>query len=175
LAGGTLLRDTILQALSTPYPTAKQTKEAAATVFNAMAAGVARLHSQISEAHVAFGDTVDTAIRTRYNNAVKKSTKSLSVKFKELANILKKKIAEHQDLVKDIFLERKENKNIMKQTTMSLESNLEDALRREKARAIEEWTIRTSELEDHIQHVNEEDSGASRFSEGYLPGEEGNR
>jgi hypothetical protein len=59
---------------------------------------------------------------------VQKSTKSLRVKIKALANMLKKKIAEHQYFVKDIAFEKKENEDILKQTTMSLESNLEDAL-----------------------------------------------
>ena len=52
--------------------------------------------------------------------------------------------------MEEIALERKENEDMLKQTTMSLESNLEDTLRREKARATEELTMRTSELEDHI-------------------------
>ena len=81
---------------------------------------------------------------------MKKSTKSLSVKIKGLANMLKNKIAEYQDLVKDIAQERKENEDIMKQTTMSLESNLKDALRREKARATNHLTLRSRELDDHI-------------------------
>jgi hypothetical protein len=38
----------------------------------------------------------------------------LGVKIRGLANMLKKKIAEHQDLVNDIFLERKENEDILK-------------------------------------------------------------
>ena len=50
---------------------------------------VAKLKAQISEAYAGFGDTVDTATRTR-------STKSLSVKIKALANMLKKKTEEHQ-------------------------------------------------------------------------------
>jgi chaperonin cofactor prefoldin len=108
------------------------------------------LQAQLYEAHEAFGDTVDTATRTRYNNTVKKTTKSLSVKIKGLANMLKKKIAEHQDLLKDISLERKENEHILKHIRMSLDCNLEDALRREKVRAVEELAMRTSELEDHI-------------------------
>jgi hypothetical protein len=99
---------------------------------------VARLHAQISEAHATFGDTVDMATRKRSNNIVKKSIMSFFVESKALASILMKKIAEHQDLVKDISLERKENENIPMQTTMSLEPNLEDALRRVKARAPEE-------------------------------------
>ena len=37
---------------------------------------------------------------------------------------------------------------------MSLESSLEDALRREKARATEELTVRSSELEDHIATIS---------------------
>ncbi len=90
---------------------------------------------------------MDTATRTRSNNSVKKSTKPLSVKIKGLANM---KIAEHHDLVKDTSLERKENEDIPNHTTMSLESNLEDALRMEKARATKDLTMRTSELEDHI-------------------------
>jgi hypothetical protein len=40
LAGDTLLRDTILQALCTPFTTTEQTKEVAATLVNAMAAVV---------------------------------------------------------------------------------------------------------------------------------------
>ena len=55
---------------------------------------------------------------------MKKPTKSLSVKIKALANMFKKKTAEHQDLVEEIDLERKENENMLKQTTMSLEFNL---------------------------------------------------
>ncbi len=47
------------------------------------------------------------------------STKYLTVKILALANMFKKKIAGHQDLVKDISLERKENEDILKQTTMS--------------------------------------------------------
>ena len=39
---------------------------------------VAHLKTQISATHAAFGDTVDTATRTRSTNTVKKSTKSLS-------------------------------------------------------------------------------------------------
>jgi hypothetical protein len=64
--------------------------------------------------------------------------------------MLKKNTTEHQDLVEEIALERKENEDMLKQTTMSLDSNLEDALRRKKARATEELGMRTSELEDHI-------------------------
>ena len=41
LASGTLLRDTVLIALCTPYPTAKQVRNAAATLVNALAAEVA--------------------------------------------------------------------------------------------------------------------------------------
>ena len=93
---------------------------------------------------------MDTATRTRSSNTVKKSTKSLSVKIKALASMLKKKTVEHQDLVEEIALERKENEDMLKHNTMSLESNFEDALRREKVRATEESTTRTSELEDHI-------------------------
>jgi hypothetical protein len=111
---------------------------------------VAQPKANISAAHATFGDTVDTATRTRSNNTVKKSTKSLSVKIKALANMLMKKTTEHHNLVKDIALERKETENMLKQTTMSLESNLEDALQREKSRAREESTMRSSELEDHI-------------------------
>ena len=59
-------------------------------------------------------------------------------------------MSEHQELVNDISTERKENEDILKQTTMSLESNLEDALRREKPRATEELSMRMSELENHI-------------------------
>jgi hypothetical protein len=40
LSGGTLLRDTILQALWTAFPTATHTKEAAATLVGAVAAAV---------------------------------------------------------------------------------------------------------------------------------------
>ena len=47
-------------------------------------------------------------------------------------------------------MERKETEDMLKQTTISLETNLQDALRREKARATEELTMRTSESEDHI-------------------------
>ena len=111
---------------------------------------VAQLKAEIFAAHAAFGDTVDTATRTRSTNTVKKSTKSLSVKIKALANMLKKKTAEHQELVEEIALERKEHEDMLKQTAMSIESNLEDALRREKARAAEELTLKTSELDDHI-------------------------
>jgi hypothetical protein len=111
---------------------------------------IAGLKAQISEAHAAFGDTVDTATRTRSSNTVKKPTKSLSVKIKALANMFQKKTAEHQDLVEEVALERKENEDLLRQTTLSLETNLQDALRREKARAAEELTMRTSELDDHI-------------------------
>ena len=38
LAGGSLLRDTILHALCTPYPTAKQAREVATVLVNALAA-----------------------------------------------------------------------------------------------------------------------------------------
>ena len=110
---------------------------------------VARLRAQISEAHATFDDTMDTATQTR-SNTVKKSTKSLSVKIKELANMFKKQIAEHQDCVKDISLERKETEDFLKQMTVSLEYNLEEALRREKARATKELTLRTIEFEDFI-------------------------
>ena len=79
-------------------------------------------------AHATFGDTVDTATRIRSSNTVKKSTRSLSVKIKALVNMLKKKTAEHQYLVEEIDLERNENEDMLKQTTMSFESNLEDAL-----------------------------------------------
>ncbi len=48
---------------------------------------IAHLKAQIFVAHAAFGDMVDTATRTRSNNTVEKSTKSLSVKIKALANI----------------------------------------------------------------------------------------
>ena len=41
LAGGTLLRDTILQAICTTYPSAKQTREVAAILVNDLAAVVA--------------------------------------------------------------------------------------------------------------------------------------
>ena len=81
---------------------------------------VAQLKAHISEANVAYGDTVDTATRTRSNNTLKKSTKALSVKIKAFANMLKKKIAGHQDLMKDIALERKKNEDIMKQTTIDV-------------------------------------------------------
>ncbi len=40
MAGGTLLRDTILHALCTPFPTVEQTKEVAATLVNALEAVV---------------------------------------------------------------------------------------------------------------------------------------
>jgi hypothetical protein len=60
--------------------------------------------------------------------------------------MLKKKTVGHQDLVEEIALERKENEDMLKHTTMSLEYNLQDALRREKARATEELSVRTSEL-----------------------------
>ena len=40
MSEGTLLRNTILRALCTPFPTTKQTKEAAATLVNAVAAVV---------------------------------------------------------------------------------------------------------------------------------------
>ncbi len=40
MAGGTLLRATILQALCTSYPTPKQVREAAVTLVNALAAAV---------------------------------------------------------------------------------------------------------------------------------------
>ena len=93
---------------------------------------------------------MDTATRTRSSNTVKKSTKSLSVKIKALLNMFKKKTAEHQDLVEEIALERKENEDMLKQTTVSLETNLQDALRREKARATEELTMRMSALDDHV-------------------------
>jgi hypothetical protein len=82
------------------------------------------MKAQISEAHAAFGDTVDTTTRKRSSNKVKKSTKSLSVKIKALANMFKKKTAEHHDLVEEIASERKENEDMLKQTTMSLETNL---------------------------------------------------
>ena len=45
---------------------------------------VAKPKAQSSEAHAAFGDTVDTATRTRSSKKVKKSTKSLSVKLSRL-------------------------------------------------------------------------------------------
>ena len=60
---------------------------------------VAKPKAQVSITHVAFGDTADTATRVRSNNTVKNSTKSLSVKIKVLANMLKKKTTKHQDLV----------------------------------------------------------------------------
>jgi len=51
--------------------------------------------------------------------------------------MFKKEIAEHQDLKKDIALERKENEDMLKQTTMSLESDLENAFAKgESARDI---------------------------------------
>jgi len=58
---------------------------------------VAQLKAQISAAHAAFSDTAGTATRTRSSNTVNKSTKSLSVKIKAIANMLKKKTSEHQE------------------------------------------------------------------------------
>jgi hypothetical protein len=75
---------------------------------------VAKLKAQISEARDAFGDTVDTATRIRSSKKVKKSTKSLNVKIKALATMLKKKTAGNQDLVEEIALERKENEDMLK-------------------------------------------------------------
>jgi hypothetical protein len=50
MAGGTLLRDTILQALCTPYPTTKQAKEVAGKLVNDLAQAVA---TQTFVAHTA--------------------------------------------------------------------------------------------------------------------------
>jgi hypothetical protein len=50
MAGGTLFRDTILQAICTPYPTTKQAREVACVLVNDLAAVVA---NQTFVAHTA--------------------------------------------------------------------------------------------------------------------------
>jgi hypothetical protein len=110
---------------------------------------VDRLKAQISAVHAIFCDTVDSPTRTRYQT-VKNSAMSLSSKIKRLLNVLKKKISEHQDLIKDIALERKEFEDLLKQTTLYFEFDVEDALRSEKARAKNIYILKTNELDDYI-------------------------
>ncbi len=66
LSGGTLLRDTILQALCTFSPTAKQTREAAATLVNVVAAAVS---TQTFLAHTAVDlDDEEMEVNTPYSH-----------------------------------------------------------------------------------------------------------
>ena len=71
---------------------------------------VKRLEAETSAARAACGAALDSATRTQ-SRAVKKP--SLSVKIKRLANMLMKKTSEHQDLLKEIALERKEAENLL--------------------------------------------------------------
>ena len=73
--------------------------------------------------------------------------KSLSQKVKELATILKEKVAEHQHCIEEMRLERRELEETKHQKTLSLESKYEETLTRERQNMNEEMVIQTSELE----------------------------
>ena len=111
---------------------------------------VERLQGQVTDAYAAFDDQDERRVRTRTSKG-KRATKSLSKKIKELATTLKEKVAEHQHCIEEMRLERRELEEIQQQKTLSLGSNYEATLTRERQKMKEVMVIQTSELEDHIR------------------------
>ncbi len=81
---------------------------------------------------------------------MKKGAKSLSKKIEDLIVHLKKSIAEHKQLA----LDRKELEDLLKHTKLSYQSSQEEALRRERAIANENFVMQTSELGEHIMTLS---------------------
>ena len=113
---------------------------------------VERLQEQIADAYEAFEDQDERTVRTRTSKR-KRATKSLSHKIKELATTLKEQVAEHQRCMEEMRLERRELEETQQQKMLSLESNFEETLTRERQKMKEEMVIQTSELEDHIRRL----------------------
>ena len=78
---------------------------------------VERLQGRMPDAYAAFDAQDERTVRTRTSKA-KRATKSLSQKIKELATILKEKIAEHQHCIEEMRLERKELEETQQQKTL---------------------------------------------------------
>ena len=74
----------------------------------------------------------------------------MSPKIKELVNTLKEKVAEHQHCIQQMRLERIELDETQQHKTLSLESNYEEILTRERQKMKEEMVIQTSELGEHM-------------------------
>ena len=81
---------------------------------------------------------------------MKRGAKSLSQKIEDLIVHLKKSIAEHKQLA----LDRKELEDLLKHTKLSYQSSQEEALRRERAIANENFVMQTSELGEHIMTLS---------------------
>ncbi len=107
---------------------------------------VERLQGQIADVYAAIDDEDEKMVRTRTGKG-KRATMSLIQKVKELATILKEKVAEHQHCIEEMRLERRELEETKHQKTLSLESKYEETLTRERQNMNEEMVIQTSELE----------------------------
>ncbi len=112
------------------------------------------LQAKVSAAHAAIYATV-LLIPPRTRSQKGKATgKDLIKKFKDLANKLKKKTAEHDALLQGIVLERKECEDTLKQTTASVGESIAGAVRREKTEAREQLVMETSQMDDHIRQLS---------------------
>ena len=65
--------------------------------------------------------------------------------------MLKNKIDEYENVVKEVDLEKKEAEDMLKQTAASVDATIEEAARRVRAEAQEQLSMETSQMDDHIR------------------------
>ncbi len=68
--------------------------------------------------------------------------------------MLKKKTDEHDDLVKEVDLEKKETEDMLKQTAASVDATVEEDVRKVKAEAQERLAMETSQMDDYIRQLS---------------------
>jgi hypothetical protein len=114
---------------------------------------VNRLNAMVSVAHAAIDAAVQIKPRTRLQKG-KASGNELVKKITKVASMLKKKTDEYENLVKEVDLEKNETEDMLKQTAVSVNATVEEAVRRVRAGAKEQLAMETSQMDDHIRHIS---------------------
>ncbi len=115
---------------------------------------VEQLQAELSAAYAAIDATgLITPPRTTKLRRGKAKGSDLIKKVEELANKLKKQTEERDNLLKEIGLERKDNVDMLRQTSASIDQNIAEATRRGKQEALDQLAHEMSQMEAEIRQL----------------------